>query len=83
MSIRIPASFPAGKKPATTSSSLAKNPPKSARKSVLEALDSDPDDIDASDEDNEIIDLAEEEEEPPKVPQKRKNKSAGHGAKST
>jgi len=122
MGIRIPASFPVGKKPVTISSSLAKIPPKSAQKPVLEALDSDDDpdddDIYASDEDNEIIDLAEEEEEeeeeeegrngkeheeeeeeeededeeareeeeePPKVvvlPQKRKNKSTDHRAKS-
>ena len=72
MRICIPASLSAGKKPATTSGSLAKNSSKSAQKSVLKALDADPDDIYAtdednniyaSDEDNKIIDLAEEEEE--------------------
>ena len=63
MSICIPASLPVWKNSATTCSSQSKNPSKSARKSVLEVLDADSDNIISSDKVNEIIDLAEEEEE--------------------
>ena len=59
MSIRIPASLPVWKNSATTHSSQSKNPPKSAWISVL---DTDSYNIISSDEDNEIIDLAEEKE---------------------
>ena len=63
MSIRIPASLPVWKNSATARSSQSKNPPKSARKSVRKVLDTDSYNIISSDEDNEIIDLAEEEKE--------------------